>query len=393
MGAQTDTFSENFNDFDLQQTQVKLELVPVSLPILDVQEEAMDNRRYEDEHKFAIEDIIVIEEVKIETRPDENEEFCNNETLAAVKETDEDKTEIHSKQESEEHLVINDIIVVEEVKIETRPDDNEELSTNENLDTVKEVGEDKSIDKNESNAKHKSTSEDAVDNDDTSSKVKTADDINNSVDQAVSTEHIGNRYACSKCDRTFNRQCQLKNHMDNHYITEGSTDVNDEDLSTAEDVDLDYSTPATDIAEPIQPKRNIKSTNKGPFQCDICQKVVSDKRKLKDHKRCHKSKDHVCTICERPFLRRPAMLRHMETHTSRPKYQRAKPVIEGPIQCDICQKEFKSKSILYGLKLKVHGPKKHECNICGSRFSDRFTLKMHTFDLAIVKRIFDYSNK
>lgn len=299
MGAQTDTFSENCNDFDLQQTQVKLELVPVSLPILDVQEEALDNRRYEDEHKFAIEDIIVIEEVKIETRPDENEEFCNNETLAAVKETDEDKTEIHSKQESEEHLVINDIIVVEEVKIETRPDDNEEFSINNIIQTTNEAYETKAIDKNGSNSKNISTSRNGLQVDDTISDVQTIFNLNNSVDQNVLTENNRNRYTCLKCDRKFNRLCQLTNHMDNHNITEKSTNMNDELLSTTKEVDLDYRTPGPDVFKQFdEVKRN---TIVGEFQCDICQKVISDKRKLKDHKRFHKPKDHVCSICERPF--------------------------------------------------------------------------------------------
>lgn len=238
---------KNCEDFELEQNQVKLELFPISPFNDDDQEEIMEN----------------------------------------------------TGNENEQYFVIKDIIVIEEVKIETRPDDNEEFSINNIIQTTNEAYETKAIDKNGSNSKNISTSRNGLQVDDTISDVQTIFNLNNSVDQNVLTENNRNRYTCLKCDRKFNRLCQLTNHMDNHNITEKSTNMNDELLSTTKEVDLDYRTPGPDVFKQFdEVKRN---TIVGEFQCDICQKVISDKRKLKDHKRFHKPKDHVCSICERPF--------------------------------------------------------------------------------------------
>ncbi|XP_001658771.2 zinc finger protein Xfin [Aedes aegypti] len=131
-------------------------------------------------------------------------------------------------------------------------------------------------------------------------------------------------------------------------------------------------------------KARVKEANtNNQLQCDICQKTYKLGKTMRAHKKnSHGIKEHSCPVCERPFALRHALKRHLLTHQSVEERQRIRPTPDAnnvvkPFVCDICQKAFKRKGRLWEHQKKVHGPRNHECHICGFRFTMRDELARH----------------
>ena len=112
------------------------------------------------------------------------------------------------------------------------------------------------------------------------------------------------------------------------------------------------------------------SNESNPLQSNVCQKVLSSKGNLKQHKEVHNGeRKHVCTICGRIFTYKSVLKVHMATHSD-----------EKPYKCSICtpdkQKCFKRKDNLYQ-HMKVHNEKKYSCNVCEQKFRTLENLKRH----------------
>ncbi|XP_062542371.1 uncharacterized protein LOC134210337 [Armigeres subalbatus] len=174
----------------------------------------------------------------------------------------------------------------------------------------------------------------------------------------------GNAYACTKCSRTFNRQCQLENHMKYHEKggEERTIDIEDEEF-------------IVDGTKAIPPDLKLP--------CDICQKVFSDKFKLYNHKRIHGKKRFHCPICERPFINGFLMRKHVETHKPLAERQKLMPPVKEQnkvlqtFSCDLCPKTYNRQRSLMNHKKSIHEPKTHECEICGYKFPFRDNLTAH----------------
>ncbi|XP_062548632.1 zinc finger protein 808-like [Armigeres subalbatus] len=195
-----------------------------------------------------------------------------------------------------------------------------------------------------------------------------------SVEQKTETTKSVDRYPCTKCNRSFTRQCQLKNHLRNH----DEKARNDGESSLSDDDDTDYSESASGVNHSEQGKEG--SDDEEQLQCDLCDKVLESKKRLQDHKRNkHRPKNNPCLICGKPFIMKSSMEHHMRIHRPKVKRKRTKPSDEEhrPFKCDVCEKAFKIRRNLIYHKKYIHGPKNLECHICGFRFSMRFALDMH----------------
>ncbi|XP_050510216.1 myoneurin isoform X2 [Diabrotica virgifera virgifera] len=140
------------------------------------------------------------------------------------------------------------------------------------------------------------------------------------------------------------------------------------------------------------------------FQCSVCRKKFSERKKLINHLKGHKIiKDHICKICgkkyanpstfrihrmshtgERPFkcticskgfVRWAEVKLHMNTHEDK-----------RPFSCDICQKAFKSRSNLERHK-RIHlGIEPYVCTYCPKSYNegDTFLKSLYTiFDITV----------
>lgn len=103
--------------------------------------------------------------------------------------------------------------------------------------------------------------------------------------------------------------------------------------------------------------------------CDQCDKVFTDNRLMKAHKRIIHAPyvASMCNECGKVFGNRKRLHAHMLLHDT-PK-----------LQCDHCKIMFKSKKYIIEHMRIVHGQGlPHICDKCGQEFRNRYTGRKHT---------------
>ncbi|XP_055544890.1 gastrula zinc finger protein XlCGF7.1-like [Wyeomyia smithii] len=105
------------------------------------------------------------------------------------------------------------------------------------------------------------------------------------------------------------------------------------------------------------------------FVCEICNKELSTKRNLKNHRRTHTGeRPFKCGICSKTFSSDMVLYYHKLTHTG-----------DQIFQCDICERRFFLKSKL-STHMKVHRTDcPHQCSICDKKFATNLRLEDHMF--------------
>ncbi|KAJ0051111.1 hypothetical protein NL108_013853 [Boleophthalmus pectinirostris] len=106
----------------------------------------------------------------------------------------------------------------------------------------------------------------------------------------------------------------------------------------------------------------------GPFTCEICSKVHSDRSNYKKHLRIHaEQKPFRCSVCERGFTQKRHMNEHMRIHTG-----------EKPLSCSDCGMTFRQKNSLMRHVLSKHSEHKpYSCPICMKGFVQKWHLVVH----------------
>jgi KRAB domain-containing zinc finger protein len=117
-------------------------------------------------------------------------------------------------------------------------------------------------------------------------------------------------------------------------------------------------------ASPVEDENVIK-TKSGCYKCKICSKSCSTKYYLQQHlksKICHKC---TCSICNKVFNNKHQLRGHVRLHL-------------GPFPCNICAREFYSKSGCdRHIKRVHHGVAAYKCDICSRLFKTNEGLKLH----------------
>lgn len=86
------------------------------------------------------------------------------------------------------------------------------------------------------------------------------------------------------------------------------------------------------------------------------------------------SKKLTCKICARRFFKKAEFKEHSRQHILNiEKY------LEGPFKCAYCPRSFTSIAVLSKHLARVHrkGDLKHECRVCGEKFSKKRHLRRH----------------
>eukprot|EP00088_Acartia_fossae_P055605 TRINITY_DN6452_c0_g1_i4.p1 TRINITY_DN6452_c0_g1~~TRINITY_DN6452_c0_g1_i4.p1 ORF type:complete len:544 (-),score=81.76 TRINITY_DN6452_c0_g1_i4:304-1935(-) len=119
---------------------------------------------------------------------------------------------------------------------------------------------------------------------------------------------------------------------------------------------------------------DVKSfPSRQPHPCDICGKVLGDRKTYKYHMNIHKGvKPHTCQVCGYSFRSKISFAHHMLNHEG----------VKKPICCDHCGKTFWFRSQLER-HLTKHIPNKKPadknfpCEICGKALSSQVSLTDH----------------
>ncbi|XP_041467953.1 uncharacterized protein LOC121418258 [Lytechinus variegatus] len=106
---------------------------------------------------------------------------------------------------------------------------------------------------------------------------------------------------------------------------------------------------------------------KGPFTCEICNKVLTAASTLRAHYRSHAGiKPYQCDICQATFTRLHSLKYHTMIHNK-----------EARFLCSYCQRQFRHSSH-YREHLRRHtGEEPFGCSDCSARFKTRNTYKRH----------------
>lgn len=142
---------------------------------------------------------------------------------------------------------------------------------------------------------------------------------------AHSGKHFS-RYICDHCDRNFETQHGLVNHLNQHH---------------------------SDAA----------------VQCKRCKKVVPSKKALKEHTKTSEfCFPYACGICRKRFRTYPHREQHMVDVHDKPK---------KIYPCTECDKVFEKRNALY-LHFKVTHTDDFKCNLCSKKFDTKRAFTEHT---------------
>lgn len=173
----------------------------------------------------------------------------------------------------------------------------------------------------------------------------------------VKNEHELRVYICDVCGQDFRKRNELSMHLDEHVATE-----------------------------------------EGDFQCEVCNRIFSNLRLFRIHKRMHypQSKLWTCETCGKRYSSRNLLEEHINTHTGiRPyvcktcgkdfasKYtykahEKTHEVRPRPFQCSHCPKSFLSQQNLTQHERTHSGIKEYVCHLCGKAFGSPHNLEVHS---------------
>ncbi|OAD54534.1 hypothetical protein WN48_06643 [Eufriesea mexicana] len=144
----------------------------------------------------------------------------------------------------------------------------------------------------------------------------------------VRSVHETRLYICDICGDDFKKRNELSVHLDDHVAKE-----------------------------------------EGDFQCEICNRIFSNLRLFRIHKRIHypQVKSWPCETCGKRYSSRNLLEEHINTHTG-----------VRPYVCENCGKDFASK-YTYKAHVKTHEvrPRPYECSQCNKTFLSQQNLNQH----------------
>ena len=141
-------------------------------------------------------------------------------------------------------------------------------------------------------------------------------------------EHETRLYICDICGDQFRKRTDLSHHLDDHVAKEA-----------------------------------------GDFQCEVCNRIFTNLRLFRIHKRIHNPqvKSWTCEQCGKQYSSKNLLEEHTNTHTG-----------NRPYICEVCGKDFASK-YTHRAHTKTHEvrARPYECTQCNKSFLSQQNLTQH----------------
>eukprot|EP00112_Aurelia_sp_Birch-Aquarium-sp1_P016410 Seg3718.2 transcript_id=Seg3718.2/GoldUCD/mRNA.D3Y31 product="Zinc finger protein Xfin" protein_id=Seg3718.2/GoldUCD/D3Y31 len=165
-------------------------------------------------------------------------------------------------------------------------------------------------------------------------------------------------YSCDICNKGFNQHGNMVRHRQGH----GATSVRSVNaIIAAENRVNDLPEFSCSCCERTFEREDLLLNHLAVFHgigsstciCEVCGKQITSRKNLKEHMKVHsKSKPFICEVCGKAFSQRGNLGRHRRNHMEKD----AKEKQEKHFQCRVCDKIFTSKQLLtyhYGKHKKV----------------------------------------
>lgn len=195
----------------------------------------------------------------------------------------------------------------------------------------------------------------------------------------------GNLYICNQCDKSFRSKRILLRHINAHLNENLVKNIDIENIEIEKN------------EEQKQNSENSLKNNNMLFDCDVCEMKFSSADQLIVHRKIHKNKPYLCTICGRLYAYKFYWDTHLKNHSlmSNETINNSKSDHQNIFKCENCKNEYKIKSewkkhLLLSKDCCHHyntNRSKYrsiqtkedctKCNICLKTYSNRYNLQVH----------------
>ncbi|XP_043278917.1 zinc finger protein 436-like isoform X2 [Venturia canescens] len=172
----------------------------------------------------------------------------------------------------------------------------------------------------------------------------------------VKSVHDSRLYICDICGMDFKKRNELSLHMDDHVAKEEG------------DFQCEVCNRIFSNLRLFRIHKRIHYPQVKSWPCETCGKRYSSKNLLEEHINTHTgTRPYVCENCGKDFASKYTYKAHAKTHEVRPR----------PFQCSQCSKSFLSQQNLNQHERTHNGVKEYVCHQCGKAFGSHHNLEVH----------------
>ncbi|KAL0114616.1 hypothetical protein PUN28_011724 [Cardiocondyla obscurior] len=163
-------------------------------------------------------------------------------------------------------------------------------------------------------------------------------------------------YICDVCGQDFRKRNELSLHLDDHVAKEEG------------DFQCEICNRIFSNLRLFRIHKRIHYPQVKSWFCDSCGKRYNSKNLLDEHINIHMGvRPYVCETCGKDFASKYTYKAHVKTHEVRPR----------PFECTQCNKTFLSQQNLTQHERTHNGVKEHVCHQCGKGFTSSHNLEVH----------------
>ena len=184
----------------------------------------------------------------------------------------------------------------------------------------------------------------------------------------------GRPYNCNRCLNSFTDYKNLTHHLKIHGEKKFSCDVCGKAFVKKDHLEAH--------------KRS--HTNIRPYKCTDCGKAYKYDGQLRIHRRYHTGQRFYCAVCQKSYVDKADMKRHLLVHKSekdyvsktsgnnvKPSSKRQKPHCSPEYKCTVCFETFNDKTSLQNHQVKIHDSKIFHCDDCTMWFPTNRAFDKH----------------